>query len=118
MNEPGSSIPPGLRRARRVATLLDDAVRVPVVGVRVGLDSIVGLLPVSGDLAVAVCSLYIVFEAARCGVPRRTVARMLANVALDLAVGSIPVVGDLFDAFWKANRRNVRLFERAVGVGD
>ena len=116
MSSTDASVPAGLRRSRRVATLLDDAVTIPVLGIRVGLDSVVGLLPVSGDLAAAACSLYIVFEAVRSGVPRRTVVRMLANVALDLAVGSIPVVGDLFDVFWKANRRNVRLFERAVGV--
>jgi hypothetical protein len=108
--------PPGLRRARRVATLLDDAVTVPGTNRSVGLDAIVGLAPVSGDVVAAVCSLYIVFEAARNGVPRAVIGRMLLNVAVDLAVGSVPVVGDLFDVVWKANRRNVRLFERALGV--
>lgn len=107
-------VPPGLRRARRVATLLDDAVTIPGLGIRIGLDSIVGLLPVSGDVAAGICSLYIVVEAVRCGVPRTVVARMLFNVAVDTVVGSVPVVGDLFDVFWKANRRNVDLFERAV----
>jgi hypothetical protein len=111
-----TAVPPGLERARRVATLLDDAVTIPVVNVKVGLDSLVGVLPVSGDVAAAVCSLYIVFEAVRNGVPRSVVARMLVNVAVDVAVGSVPVVGDVFDVFWKANRRNVILFERAVGV--
>jgi hypothetical protein len=111
-------IPPGLRRARRVATLLDDAVTIPVINRKIGLDPLVGLLPVSGDVATAVLSLYIVAEAVRSGVPRAVVARMLLNVILDTAVGSVPVVGDVFDVFWKANRRNVRLFERAVGVAD
>jgi hypothetical protein len=110
--------PPGLRRAQYVATLLDDAVTIPVIDVKIGLDALVGLLPVSGDVAAAVCSLYIVFEAIRSGVPRRIVFRMLLNVAIDAAVGSIPVAGDLFDVFWKANRRNVRLFERAVRADD
>ncbi|AUV81541.1 DUF4112 domain-containing protein [Salinigranum rubrum] len=112
------TVPPGLRRARHVATLLDDAVTIPVVNVKVGLDALVGLLPLSGDLAAAVLSLYIVFEAVRSGVPRSVVARMLLNIAVDAAVGSVPVVGDLFDVVWKANRRNVTLFERAVGVDD
>jgi hypothetical protein len=112
------NIPPGLRRAQRVATLLDDAITLPVVNVKIGLDSLVGLLPVSGDIATAICSLYIVAEAIRAGVSRRTVARMLFNVALDLAVGSIPIVGDVFDVFWKANRRNVDLFERALDVRE
>jgi hypothetical protein len=110
--------PPGLRRAQRVATLLDDAVTVPGINVKIGLDAIVGLLPVSGDVATAVCSLYIVAEAVRCGVPRGTVARMLLNVALDLVVGSVPVVGDAFDVVWRANRRNVDLFERALEAAD
>ncbi|WP_136602339.1 DUF4112 domain-containing protein [Salinigranum halophilum] len=108
------TVPPGLRRARRVATLLDDAVTIPVVNVKVGLDSLIGLLPLSGDLAAGLLSLYIVFEAARSGVPRTVLARMLFNVAVDTVVGSVPVVGDLFDVVWKANRRNVTLFERAV----
>jgi hypothetical protein len=106
--------PPGLRRAQRVATLLDDAVTIPGINVKVGLDPLVGLLPVSGDVAAAVCSLYIVAEAVRSGVSRGVVARMLLNIALDFAVGSVPVVGDVFDVFWKANRRNVDLFERAL----
>jgi hypothetical protein len=121
MDEPETleaETPPGLRRARRLATLLDDAVTLPVVNVKIGLDSLVGLLPVSGDLAAAVCSLYIVLEAVRSGVPRPVVARMLFNITVDVAVGSVPVVGDLFDVFWKANRRNVELFERAVGAAD
>lgn len=113
-----SAVPPGLKRAQRVATLLDDAVTIPGVDVKVGLDSIVGLLPISGDIAAAVCSLYIVAEAARNGVAKRTLARMLFNIAVDVGVGSVPVVGDIFDVFWKANRRNVELFERAVGVAD
>lgn len=109
--------PPGLRRARHVATLLDDAVTIPGTGVRIGLDGLVGLLPLSGDAVTAVFSLYIVVEAVRSGVPRAVVARMAFNVVVDLVVGSIPIVGDAFDVFWKANRRNVRLFERAVGAG-
>ncbi|WP_380679651.1 DUF4112 domain-containing protein [Salinigranum sp. GCM10025319] len=113
-----SQVPAGLRRARRVATLLDDAVTVPGTGVKIGLDALVGLLPLSGDLVTAVCSLYIVVEAVRSGVPRGVVVRMLGNVAVDLVVGSIPVVGDLFDVVWKANRRNVRLFERSVGTAE
>jgi hypothetical protein len=113
-----SAVPPGLRRSRRVATLLDDAVTIPGVNVSVGLDSVVGLLPISGDVATAICSLYIVAEAVRAGVSKGTVVRMLGNVVLDLVVGSIPVVGDVFDVFWKANRRNVDLFERALDVRE
>jgi hypothetical protein len=105
---------PGLRRAEFVAALLDDAVTLPVVG-GVGLDPLLGLLPFAGDAGAALCSLYVVFEAWLAGVPRATLARMLLHVGLDWAVGSLPLVGDLFDVAFRANRRNVRLFRRHVG---
>ncbi|WP_254273696.1 DUF4112 domain-containing protein [Haloarcula marina] len=101
--------PKALGRIRTVARLLDESVRVPVVGIRVGIDPILGVLPVAGDLLAGVCSLYIVAEAVRLGVSKRTLFRMLLNVALDVAVGAVPLVGDLFDAFWKANVRNAEL---------
>jgi len=103
----------GLRRASFVAGLLDDAVTLPVVG-GVGLDPLLGLLPFAGDSVAALCSLYVVFEAWVAGVPRRTLGRMLLYVGIDWAVGSVPVAGDLFDAVFRANRRNVRLFRRHV----
>jgi hypothetical protein len=100
-----------LKRTRTMGTLLDDAIPIPGVGYRVGIDPILGLLPVSGDLAGAVLSAYIIAEAALVGVPPKTLGRMALNVAADTLVGSIPVAGDLFDAVWKANERNVALFE-------
>jgi hypothetical protein len=110
--------PPGLVRIRRVARLLDDSVGVPLTRYRVGLDALLGLLPVAGDALTAVLSLYIVVEAARLGVSKRTLARMLGNVGLDFAVGSVPVVGDLFDAVWKANRRNAELAAADLARAD
>ncbi len=101
-------------RAHRLATLLDESVRLPVVNYRVGVDAIAGLVPVVGDLLAAAASLFIVFEAYRLGARRTTLARMLLNVGVDAAVGSVPVVGDLFDAAWKANVRNADLLERDV----
>ncbi|MFB6083224.1 MAG: DUF4112 domain-containing protein [Halorientalis sp.] len=103
-----------VRRARAVADLLDEAVRVPGTDVRIGLDPILGVLPVAGDSLAAILSLYPVFEAYRLGVSRGTIAKMLLVVALDFVVGSIPVLGDVFDAVWKANTRNVRALERHV----
>ena len=103
--------PPGLKRARTVAHLLDDAIPVPGTGFSIGLDSIVGLLPVAGDLVTAGLGLYIVAEGVRMGVDRKTVFWMLLNIVLDVAIGSIPVAGDLFDAVWKSNRRNIALLE-------
>ncbi|QIO22214.1 DUF4112 domain-containing protein [Haloarcula sp. JP-L23] len=101
--------PSSLGRLRTLAHLLDESVRVPGVGVRVGLDPLLGLLPVAGNVVTGLCSLYIVLEAGRLGVSRRALARMLLNVALDVGIGAVPVVGDLFDALWKANVRNVDL---------
>lgn len=103
-----------LARARIVSELLDSAVTIPVVDVEVGLDPILGLLPVAGDAATAVVSLYVVLEAALAGVGRWTLLRMLVNVGVDVLVGSIPVVGDVFDVFFRANDRNVALFEERV----
>ena len=100
-----------LERARTASTLLDEAVEIPGIGYRVGIDPLLGILPVSGDAAGAALSLYVVAEATRLGVPPKTVARMLANVAVDAATGSVPVAGTLIDAVWKANKRNVALLE-------
>ncbi|MFC7075735.1 DUF4112 domain-containing protein [Haloarcula halophila] len=110
--------PPGLTRIRRVARLLDDSVGVPLTRYRVGLDALLGLVPVAGDTVTALLSLYIVVEAARLGVSLRTLARMVLNVGLDFAVGSVPVVGDLVDALWKANERNAELAAADLARAD
>lgn len=98
-----------IRRMHAVAQLLDDGIRLPVVGVRIGLDPILGVLPVAGDTAMAVVGLYIVAESARQGVSYWTIARMLLNILVDAAIGSVPVVGDLFDVAFRAHRRNLNL---------
>ncbi len=103
-----------IQRMRAVSTVLDDAIRVPGTDFRVGLDPLVGILPVAGDSVMFVVSMYIVLEAANLGVPAPVVARMIANIAIDAVVGSVPLLGTLFDAAWKANRRNVRLVEEHV----
>jgi len=96
--------------------VLDTAIRIPGTNVRFGLDPIIGLIPGLGDLASAVLSGYVVLTGIRLGAPRSLIARMIANVAIDTVVGSVPVIGDLFDASWKSNQRNVALLERHVGV--
>ncbi len=101
-----------LARVRTIARALDSAIVIPGTSMRFGLDPIIGLLPGFGDLAGAVLSGYIVIEGIRMGVSRAGVLRMLANVGIDAFVGSVPVLGDLFDAGWKANNRNVALIER------
>jgi Domain of unknown function (DUF4112) len=106
----------GLTSVRFIARLLDSAVGVPGTGIRVGLDPLLGLVPGLGDVAGAALSGYIVLAAARRGAPASVVVRMLGNIAVDTAVGAVPLLGDLFDAGWKSNTRNVALLERHVGV--
>lgn len=101
-----------LARVRTVTRLLDEAVRIPGTDFRIGLDPILSLLPVAGDAAAAVVSLYPIVEAYRLGVPGRTLVVMLTLVAVDAVTGSVPVFGSVFDAFWKANAWNYRLIER------
>ena len=98
-----------VRRMRTVAYVLDDGIRVPGTDRRIGVDPLLGVVPVVGDAVSGLLSLYVVVEAARLGVSYGTLLRMLANVAVDVAGGSLPLVGDDFDALWKANRRNLRL---------
>lgn len=93
----------------RLAELLDDRFRVPIIGWRFGLDGLIGLIPGLGDIATAAVAVYIIYRARRLGVPARTRLRMAANVAVDLLMGAVPVAGDALDFAWKANRKNVRL---------
>jgi hypothetical protein len=102
---------------RTLARLLDSAFRIPGTGVRVGADSIFGLIPVIGDFAGAALSGYIVLASARLGVPPAALVRMLINIGIDTVVGSVPVLGDMFDAGWRANIRNVALLDSHLG-GD
>jgi hypothetical protein len=95
----------------RLSYYLDELFVVPGTSYRIGLDPIVGLLPGIGDVTTSAASAYIVARAAALGVPRATLARMLLVLVVDAVFGSLPLVGDAFDAVWKANRRNVRLLE-------
>lgn len=101
-----------LQRLEQLAHLMDSAFLLPGINRRVGLDAVIGLVPIIGDIAGMAIASYIVYEAKRLGAPRWLVWRMMANVALDGAVGSVPLAGDLLDAAFKANRRNVRLLRR------
>jgi hypothetical protein len=104
-----------VRRMRFVANLLDDSIRVPGTDFRIGIDPILGILPGAGDAVAAAMSVYIVLESARLGVPFLTLLRMMANVTLDFAIGSVPVIGTLFDAAWKTNQTNVELAVEHLG---
>jgi hypothetical protein len=98
-----------LARLDFIATLLDSAFLIPGTNVRFGLDGVVGLFPGIGDAITTAISAWIVYEAKQLGVPKHVLARMIGNVALDGLVGAVPLVGDVFDVMWKANRRNIKL---------
>ena len=104
-----------LARLRRLAWLLDGAFRLPGSKFRFGLNSLISLPPVAGDALLGALSLYIVYEGYRLGVPRAEIARMVGNVAIETAVGTIPIAGDLFDVAFKANLRNLAIIDRYVG---
>jgi hypothetical protein len=109
--------PPAMDRIRTVSRLLDEAFEVPLIDYKIGLDPILGILPAGGDAVAAAVSLYIVAEGARMGASTDTVLKMVLNVAVDAVIGSIPVLGTIFDAVWKANERNVALLEEEFSEG-
>lgn len=95
-----------------LAWLLDNSIPIPGTGRRIGLDAVIGLVPGLGDVVSGGLGLLVVIRAAQRGLPTIVLARMLTNVALDFAIGSIPVIGDAFDLWFKANARNVGLLRR------
>jgi hypothetical protein len=97
----------------QLARVLDDIFQIPGTNIRFGLDALIGLIPGLGDLVTGAASFLIIFAGWERGLPRVTLARMVANVAIDTLVGSMPLVGDLFDAAWKANRKNYNLLIRS-----
>ncbi|WP_275788718.1 DUF4112 domain-containing protein [Pararhizobium gei] len=105
-----------LRRLSGVARLMDTALRIPGTNIRFGADSVLGLLPVVGDASGALIGLAIVNEARKLGVPKHKLVRMLYNLGVDAAVGSVPVLGDVFDLYFKSHKRNIRLILDHFGM--
>jgi hypothetical protein len=98
-----------LKRVRLLSRLLDEQFRIPGTTYRVGLDGLLGLIPGVGDAAGALLSAYILYEAIRLGAPKTVLLRMGANIGIDTVAGAIPVMGDIFDIAWKANKKNAVL---------
>jgi hypothetical protein len=98
-----------LERLDWLANLLDTALVIPGTGIRFGADAVLGLAPGLGDAVTTGVALWIVYEARQLGAPLHLVARMVGNVAVDGLFGAVPLVGDVFDVMWRANRRNVAL---------
>ena len=99
-------------RVELLERVLERAIVIPGLNRRIGLDAVMGFVPVAGDVIAGAMGLYLVWEARNLGVPRRTVARMLFNLGIDTTLGAVPVVGDVFDLLFRSNTRNLRLVKR------
>lgn len=98
-----------LERLDRVARMLDSQWRIPGLGVRFGADAVASIIPGVGDAATGLVSAWLIYECHRLGAPAHVTGRMIGNVVLDTLVGSVPVAGTVFDVFFRANNRNMRI---------
>ena len=104
-----------IARITALAKFLDSAFVIPGTNKRFGMDSVIGLVPGIGDAISAALASYIIWEARQLGLPRWKIARMISNVAIDTAIGAVPFAGDVFDVFFKANQRNLRIIHDHIG---
>ncbi|MDM8009865.1 MAG: DUF4112 domain-containing protein [Parasphingorhabdus sp.] len=111
---PDASRDPQAVRARVEAMekILERAFVIPGINRPIGLDSLVGLIPVVGDIATALMGAYIVWEARNLGMSKLQLTRMAANVGIDTALGAIPFAGDVFDFFWRSNTKNLKIIRK------
>ncbi|MEN9518809.1 MAG: hypothetical protein RLZZ381_1397 [Cyanobacteriota bacterium] len=107
-----------LRRIRKIAKLLDTAIGIPGTKFRIGLDPILGLIPGGGDLVGAAISAYMIYLATSFGLEKSKITQMIKNIALETTVGFIPIVGDIFDVYFKANIRNLDILEQHLAQTD
>jgi len=108
-----------LRRIRKIAKLLDTAIGIPGTKFRIGLDPILGLLPGGGDLIGGAISAYMIYLAASFGLEKSQVSKMVKNIALETFIGFVPIFGDIFDLYFKANLRNLDILEQHLaGIDD
>lgn len=100
-----------LEHLKRFAWMMDSSIKIPGIGVRFGIDSLIGLFPGGGDFVGGVLSLYIVWQAKKVGIPNEALLKMLFNIFLEFFIGSIPILGDIFDVAFKANIKNINIIE-------
>lgn len=103
-----------VKRLRQLSYLLDTVIKIPGTPIAVGLDPIIGVIPIGGDALGLILSCYIVFEASRLGVPKKILRRMIFNIMIDTLIGSFPIIGDFFDFAWTANQYNIKLIEKYI----
>jgi len=103
-----------LLRLKLLSERLDNSIKIPGTNQKIGIDAIVGIIPILGDFIGAIFSTYILYSGIKMGVSSKIVKKMATNIAIEFIIGSIPIIGDIFDALWKANKRNVELIEEAT----
>ena len=107
----GAAHPPSMERFERVAKLLDSKFEIPGTGIRFGLDPILSFIPFLGDLITLIISSMLIYTMHNHGASRKVVVKMLLNAGLDTLIGAVPLVGTVFDVFYRANERNIRLLK-------
>ncbi|MEQ1502202.1 MAG: DUF4112 domain-containing protein [Myxococcota bacterium] len=115
---PRERVSRSIARLESLAWWMDEAIRIPGTSWRMGGDALIGLIPGAGGLMTGAIQTYVITEALRLGIPRRTVAKMLGTVVIDTTIGGIPIVGFVFDVWFKATRRNVTVLLDAVTTPD
>ena len=103
--------------ARWLVGVLEGGIKLPLIGKNIGLDPILGLIPIVGDWIGLVLGMYLVWVAVRYQLPNHVISSMCRNLLVDALIGIVPVAGDVFDFFWKANRSNLKLLEKAIAQG-
>ena len=101
-----------LVRLRQLSENLDESFTIPGTNMKFGMDALLGLVPGGGDLVSGIFSLYMLRAAIKMKLPKRAIFSMLVNILLDTTIGIIPVAGDIFDIFWKSNKRNLKIIEK------
>ena len=107
-----ASVEQSLLRLEALAQLMDGAFFIPGTKIRVGLDALIGLVPIAGDLISSIVSSYLIWEARQLGASRWVIGRMIANTTIDTVFGAVPIVGDAFDVVFRANLKNLALLRR------
>ena len=103
-----------LLRLKLLSERLDELIKIPGTNQKIGIDALVGTIPILGDFIGVIFSTYIMYSGIKMGVSSKIVKKMATNIAIEFVIGSIPIIGDIFDALWKANKRNVELIEETT----
>ena len=107
-----------LIRLKRLSERLDNTFTIPGTKYKIGIEALIGAVPIIGDLIGGILASYIMYSGMKMGAPPQIIARLAVNIAIDFTIGSIPIIGDLFDLVWKANKKNVELIEETTLLNE